>query len=276
MVQKNKELIKCPTKLNAIIGLVNLLPIDAGNRLKILSAMFRPDEEIPAFNNGEPFSIEDLIGVEIAQHCFRKNDLLHWSIERYRDLIKARMMFGKLAKINREITPKLSQKEFSSNKALQQKVVRAFMEVALKGKSFTNVYLGFDKDGNLKPQYSDLMDIFTENDIRFYRIQRCKACSKFFWAKRIDAKSCGHKLCAETLSGKDYQAKNKDLISARRSKNRFDRQVDEAKKAVKNAQTEIEKESANKRLQSFMSKQARADQKLQTFESKGAKNNGTL
>ncbi len=268
-MQKNKELIKCPTELGKIIDLVNLLPVNAGDRLKILSAMFHADEEIPAFYNGEPFSIEDLIGAEIAQHCFRKNDLLHWSIERYRDLIKARIMFKKLAKINREIIPKQSQKEFSSNKALQQKVVGAFMEVILQGKSFTNVYLGFDKDGNLKPQYSDLMDIFIENDIRFYRIQRCKVCSNFFWAKRIDAKSCGDKLCAETLSGENYQTKNKDLISARRSKNRFDHQVDEAKNAVKNAKTEIEKESATKRLQSFVLKLARADQKLQILESKG-------
>jgi hypothetical protein len=51
-------------------------------------------------------------------------------------------------------------------------------------------------------------------DARRFRI--CPICSVFFWAKRLDAISCGSKKCVETSSGKKYHLKNKAEINQKK------------------------------------------------------------
>ena len=42
------------------------------------------------------------------------------------------------------------------------------------------------------------------------RFQVCPICDIFYWAKRLDAKTCGNKPCVNSLSGKKYQTENKE------------------------------------------------------------------
>jgi hypothetical protein len=65
-------------------------------------------------------------------------------------------------------------------------------------------------DGN-----SPLSVIINEGlDARRFRI--CPICSLFFWAKRLDAISCGSKKCVETSSGKKYHLSNKAEINRKK------------------------------------------------------------
>jgi hypothetical protein len=57
-------------------------------------------------------------------------------------------------------------------------------------------------------------------DTRRFRI--CPICNIFFWAKRLDAKSCGEKKCVDKLSGKKYQNENKDDLNRKKRKKYYE------------------------------------------------------
>ena len=68
-------------------------------------------------------------------------------------------------------------------------------------------------------------------DTRRFRI--CPICSIFFWAKRLDARTCGNKECVDTLSGKKYHLKNKEKINReKREKYYVDNGIDFCPKCV--------------------------------------------
>jgi hypothetical protein len=69
------------------------------------------------------------------------------------------------------------------------------------------------KDSTLVVSGSQLVEILTRNKIPVERVRECPGCNKFFWAKRLDAKTCGNKKCVDKLSGKKYQIENKDEIN---------------------------------------------------------------
>jgi len=216
MMRTYKKVTDYPPELLEMISLVNILPADAEKRLINLRERFDPHAEDPEVYNGFPVSIKELLGAEIIKYCFRAKDLIHWSIERYEDLIKARNIFQSLAKINQEIKPLKSQQKFSSERCLQVTVVSAFNEVDINNKRFPGSYLGFDDDGNIRPQSSELLDIFTENKIPFYRFRSCPNCLELFLAKRVTAKTCGKKKCVEKVSGSEYQKNNKAEINLKK------------------------------------------------------------
>lgn len=67
----------------------------------------------------------------------------------------------------------------------------------------TDFFLGrlvSDEAGNLRPQFPEIINLFLENDISYYRIRICPVCDEVFWARRINSQSCGTKNCAPTLS----------------------------------------------------------------------------
>jgi hypothetical protein len=146
--------------------------------------------------------------------------------------------------------------------------------------SKTIPFKGFEAlDGILKVELDDTFTVLVNEKIDTRRIKECQNCSRFFWAKRI-GKGIENKVCDKCSNAqrqRDFQKKNKDLINARRSKSRFDRQVKEAQKDLRNAKTDFDKVKAQETLQSAISKRTIAAHKLNNLKSTPAeKNNGTV
>lgn len=91
-----------------------------------------------------------------------------------------------------------------------------------------------DKTGEIElgAHYPLRVIISEKLDARRFRV--CPVCSIFFWAKRLDAKTCGKKQCVEDLSGKKYQAENKDALKRKKRKKYYeDNNIDFCPKCVR-------------------------------------------
>jgi hypothetical protein len=130
-------------------------------------------------------------------------------------------------------------------------------------------FKGFEAlDGILKVKLDDTFTVLVNEKIDTRRVKECQNCSRFFWAKRI-GKGIENKVCDKCSNAqrqKDFQNKNKDLLNARRSKSRFDKQVEEARKDLRNARNDLQKAEAHKKLQSTISKRTAAAQKLKQIK----------
>jgi hypothetical protein len=79
-----------------------------------------------------------------------------------------------------------------------------------------------DKTGviELAAHYPLSVIISERLDARRFRL--CPNCDTFFWAKRLDAKTCGKKACVEALSVKKYQTENKDELNRKKRKKYYE------------------------------------------------------
>ncbi|MBA3335407.1 MAG: hypothetical protein H0T08_07340 [Acidobacteria bacterium] len=124
---------------------------------------------------------------------------------------------------------------------------------------FFSLTLDENYRGNLSlGVFSDVIE-----DTDFRRLKKCIVCSDIFWAYRLNTKFC-QKKCSNQYHQKEIikDPKRKDVVNARRSKTRFDKQVAEAQKMLRNAKTNLHKVEAKKKLQSAISKRTAAAQKL--------------
>ena len=125
--------------------------------------------------------------------------------------------------------------------------------------------------------FGDFLDALQGTDLR--RLKRCLVCSNAFWAYRLNTKYCSDK-CSDNYHQKKqrFDPLKNEIINARRSKNRFNKQYETAQKSLIKAKTDDERAIAQKSLDQALSKRTRAAQKLIELKrkQKGAKHNVTL
>ena len=225
-MRKHKNVSKCPSKLQEIIELVNLLPPNAEQVLKIVNERSYNNEcwiqkgDIAVFDflseKAEMYYFDtifkSLVRKKIAEYCLQPERNI---IESYNDLLKAKSLFRHFAKINRQYP---NWNEIKDNKFEQYKFQLHFLTIDYKERQFA-VFVGVMPDGFIKTSRSELLEIFESEEVPFYRIRACEICEKIFWAKRTDAKTCKNKKCSNALSQRKYQNRNKDEINEKRREN---------------------------------------------------------
>ena len=109
--------------------------------------------------------------------------------------------------------------------------------------------------------FTGLFEEIHDHDIR--RFRKCKECKSFFWAYRLDQICCSKKCSIQARQKKvRSNEKKRHVINARRSKNRFDKQVIEARATLRKAKDGAEKQQANDKLLAVIKKRQNAAKKL--------------
>ncbi|MBA2493945.1 MAG: hypothetical protein H0V31_04530 [Acidobacteria bacterium] len=149
-------------------------------------------------------------------------------------------------------------------------------ELAKRLSNIASDFFSLTLDGNYRGNLS--LSVFSDviEGTDFRRLKKCIVCSNIFWAYRLNTKFC-QKKCSNQYHQKEIikNPKRKNVVNARRSKTRFDKKVDEARKLLRETENEFEKMEINKHLQKTVFKRQCAAKKLKKAK-EDAKNNGTL
>jgi hypothetical protein len=86
----------------------------------------------------------------------------------------------------------------------------------LTGEIIRNCQLTIDENGILEIGANYPLNVINSEKIDTRRFRLCPVCDTYFWAKRLDAKTCGEKQCVEKISGKKSYKKNKDKITRKK------------------------------------------------------------
>jgi hypothetical protein len=79
-----------------------------------------------------------------------------------------------------------------------------------------------DKTGVIELAAHYPLNVIISERLDARRFRLCPNCDTFFWAKRLDAKTCGEKTCVEALSVKKYQSQKKDELNRRKRRKYYE------------------------------------------------------
>lgn len=115
------------------------------------------------------------------------------------------------------------------------------------------------------------LDMVEGTDLR--RLKKCLQCSSIFWAYRLNTIFCSNK-CSNFYHQREIldDSDRKAIANARRSHSRFNKQVDNLRKELKNAKTETKKKEINKWLLQAIDKRTKAAKKHTDLKKKLGKN----
>jgi hypothetical protein len=89
-------------------------------------------------------------------------------------------------------------------------------KLVLPGEIKDSLFETNKNNGTIRLDDNSPLSVIINEGLDTRRFRFCTICSLFFWAKRLDAISCGSKKCVETLSGKKYHLKNKAEINQKK------------------------------------------------------------
>lgn len=225
---KNKGIYSCPVLLQEIIELVNLLPPHStkeiqdklnGEIKRIKMIIEGAEEKYADFYMSKAYqkltkrlsisfievAFEVIDEEKILLYMFNEdnNHLLQdkwtFAINRYFDLVRTRHIFRTIAD---EFEDLLSDyPELHSYQLLEFATLFGYLTV-------TN-------EGFIKPNFSEIISIFQNENIYYANIRICEVCEKIFWAKREKSKTCS-RVCTNILVNRVYRKTNKDRINENR------------------------------------------------------------
>ncbi len=233
---------KCPPLLEEILNIIRYLPNDTTEQYK----------QMQDFCQDKIEEIE--LPTPIQEYCLRETDeFLHWSLERYEDLIKAREIFQSIALFNLQ----------EGNKRIVSKSYLAFLRLKLfsidKYLRRATVDLSFDENGDFTTHHSELFDVFNSISIEkasVLRIRNCPICKEVFWARRIEASPCSRKKCSSDFHKRrerieELKERLQDALSASKKQKGMNPQnsiISDTKRKIEKLQkkiTELEDKNGN-------------------------------
>jgi ssDNA-binding Zn-finger/Zn-ribbon topoisomerase 1 len=85
-----------------------------------------------------------------------------------------------------------------------------FLTINYKDREFTGLLGLRFPEMYIKPVTNDLVQLFEDFDIPFFRIRACPVCGNIYWASKLNSETCGKKECVTTLGNrKRLKAKKK-------------------------------------------------------------------
>ena len=216
-----KKIADCPESLRRIIEGVNHLPVNAD---EILRRLIELAQVAVNSSPGDFYANADFYKTEVKNLKLDK-EVLDYLIGE----MPSEIMTGVVAQNFNEL---LLAKPILQNIAEIKPDAKFYtFYQKMRGIRFSGTLILMD--GFLRPSISGLSEVFQNQDIPPERIRECPVCRRIFWAKRLDAKTCGSKECVETLSGKKYHLKNKaDINQKKRKKYYADNGIDFCPKCV--------------------------------------------
>jgi hypothetical protein len=214
---------ECPPKLNAVIKRVNLLPSDLEDFLENLSEKRKQgveENKISSFYLNYAQNLHSELQDYLLE---RGGNIWFYGEELLRELIRGkRALFilsihspqermvekNRLQSQQSRIQPKFTSPESEASfRRLKEASYRFGMidvnnELYHIFKTFDCVFVQHnypqvDENGIVILQLSDLAESFHTEKIEAARIRVCSACNNIYWAKKINAKSCGERKCVE-------------------------------------------------------------------------------
>ncbi len=218
----NQYVRECPPKLGAVINRVNLLPGDLENFVEQLSEMRKQEIEegkisvfYLSYIKNVDLALQEYLLEREGNYWFVGEELLAELIRELRTLfiLTVHSAQEKLIEKKRQqsrlrlkFKPK-SPSEADSHRRLKEASYRVGMtntnnDLYHTFKVFDRsiIQLGYpqvDENGVIKLTLSDLAESFITEKIEVDRIRMCSACGDFYWAKKINAQSCGARKCVE-------------------------------------------------------------------------------
>lgn len=228
---KIKGIYSCPKQLQQIIELVNLLPLNTikYTRDKLQAEINRIEQIIgekevvdPNYFESKAYDklcdqllkeftkvvIKVIPEPEILQYMFDEEannllqDMWFFATNRYLELARTQTIFRTIAK------------EFEK---LENEYTEIYSYELLKYSSLYG-YLTVTKAGFIKPNFSEVISIFQNENIYYANIRICEVCEKIFWAKREKSKTCS-RVCTNILINREYRKTNKERINENRRLN---------------------------------------------------------
>ena len=214
-----KKISGCPNSLRRVIEGVNHLPVDAEGTLgklidlAMVATKLNPDK-FRATSDFYRAEIKNLgLEKEVLDYIIGEMPtqiMMGFVAQNFNELILAKPILQNIAEMNSEEIEKYGRKIFTKNQINPIGKIYTFYQ-KMNGVRFSGTLNLID--GFIRPQISGLTEVFQNEDIPPERIRECPICRRIFWAKRVDAKSCGEKECAKTLGGNKYQSEHKDKIN---------------------------------------------------------------
>jgi hypothetical protein len=206
-MRKYIKVSECPPLLAELIDLVNLIPTDVelpeiefSEYLKISS------EDLPEFDD---FPVTDISFLPAELIVYLEKSASKF-LDNYDNMGEARK------NLFREANYYNDYKEFRS---IRNDLLYIAGKHAPKDSFFlesrTMVYT--TNKGTFEILPSKLLEAIYGVERR--RIRICDFCKKIYWAKRLDAQTCGNKRCSDVLSARKYQSRNKAEINRKRRTN---------------------------------------------------------
>lgn len=191
-MRKYKKISDCPIELQLVIDLVNRLPALGDN------------------SNESGIKLRDIITSELFAKYEVYGDI--------RDLYEAKPRLIAISQVNKKEMDEYGKNAFTkSGMPLDDK--RIYLQEKIDEGHVIDATYTLDDKGNLRPRISGLGRLFEKYNIPVIRIRSCPICERIFWAKRLDAKSCGTKQCSDLFSQRNLRAQKSDEINKRRREN---------------------------------------------------------
>lgn len=226
--KKGENISICPESLRRIIDGVNHLPVNADeilgklidlamaatklspDKFKAASDFYRAEIE----NLGPEKEVLDYIIGEMPTQI-----TTGFAAQNFNELILAKPILRNIAEINSAEIEKYGRKVFTKNQINPIGKIYTFYR-KMDGIRFSGTLNLID--GFIRPQISGITEVFRNENIPPERIRECPICRRIFWAKRVDAKTCGDKECVNTLGGNKYQTENKDKLNENKRKKYYE------------------------------------------------------
>lgn len=213
MPRKYKKLSECPKDLNELIKVINLLPKNLSEFIKkkgILESEFRDEaQQVYAGIKSDrsltdnPFLLFDTLALQA----------------KYRDKLGALLSAEFIRAINFGIEPfSFQNATFSLTILINEKmtllhIIESFniwdidFNRQLDHKPDFNfdkaiAAYSFNEDTSLQFTSFKIIDILTKHKIPIERVRKCPICNNIFWAKKLNAETCGEKKCSDTLGNR--------------------------------------------------------------------------
>lgn len=219
-----KKLSICPKQLKPIRDLVNQLPQDLKKFESDLTEMnLEFNREIE--NSMEKY---DEMRSRFSNRLYKR---ISPKLKKYLHEIKAQGFINELIQlqilINEKITLETIIKSFEAFKSFNNPNQTFVFDKSIAA-------FGFNSDSTIQLSSFRIIEILTKNKIPIERVRICPMCKEFYWAKRLDSKTCGKTKCVENLGSAKYRKRNKEKINQRRRENYTHKQKLKEKRRVKN------------------------------------------
>ena len=206
-----KKTSECPPPLQKIIRISNLLSKEIEDRLFFdrMTRFFNDGmKSVPKAENLEAV-FKNIVGNEELFDHFNVYEPGRFffpdATARLHETISAR---GFLRWIGDQNKKQVSKKFIAHEKA--HLLAHGFLSES--GSPFIRSTFVTDGNGNIRPMLTEFAQVFLDYDVPFVRIRLCPICDEIFWARRLDAKTCGKKSCAEKLSKQTARAQKFDKV----------------------------------------------------------------
>lgn len=225
-MRKYKKVSQCPEELQKIFYWVNGIKNEAQFDEAVTLCETLVELEIEGRSEEE---MEKILKTYFNKKFFAyltsgKQFSFQSALRRFTDIIGARPFLLSICKTNSKEMKERGKDAFTKNGYSLRNKESLFYKGFERPEDPKELYpfdyftgtLTLDSKGNIRPRLSGFIEICSKYNIPFVRIRMCPVCNNIFWAKKLNAKTCGNDKCSDSLSQRSIREKKKNEINFKR------------------------------------------------------------